>query len=198
MQRSYRWKPDNTKRVFECYNKYLPDALKNIFGNARRAYREKGKFPKWVTDDIRQKLLIHWEGEDFKKKSEQNRRNRLTEQVLGEGPTTHNTGRHSFYKKKKILVYFIFISFFYIILFYILRYLITLNFLIGATTRRTRYPRRPSRGNAQEEGHGSDCSKGPADTGPGYVQGGRYRGGTLAAYIGERDWEFCRKWLNSR
>ena len=108
LQRTFRWKPENTPEVLEGFNNLLGIELKGVFGNARRAFRYTGKFPKWITEDIKQKLLTYWDGEKFKKRSETNRKNRLAEQVIGEGPTTHNTGRHSFYRKKKLMVYFIF------------------------------------------------------------------------------------------
>ena len=88
------------------FNHAVGVELRGLFGNARRAFRAKGKFPEWVTGDLRKELVVYWDSEEFKKRSETNRKNRLTEQVLGEGPTTHNTGRHSFFKKKKMLVYF--------------------------------------------------------------------------------------------
>ena len=106
MQRTYRWKPDLTTQVSNGFKSCLKEALTGTFGKAKRSYVKTGKFSQWVTEDIRQKLLAHWNTPAFQAKSATNKANRLAERVAGEGPHTHNTGRHSFSKKKKIMVYF--------------------------------------------------------------------------------------------
>ena len=89
----------------------LKEALQGTFGNAKRSYVKTGKFPQWVTEDIRQKLLAHWNNPSFLAKSATNKANRLAKRVAGEGPHMQNTGHHSFSKKKKIMVYFLIFTF---------------------------------------------------------------------------------------
>ena len=108
-----------TNRVTNGFKTCLKEALQGTFGNTKRSFDMTGKFPQWITEDIRQKLVDHWNTLEFQAKSVTNKANRLSERVAGEGPHTHNTGRHSFSKKKKIMVYFLNIYFRnYIILIY--------------------------------------------------------------------------------
>ena len=91
-QRSYIWDSsydDALKRIWESK---LSGRLPDLLYKARMTYKKTGKHPNWISEPHWKVMLEKWEtDESFKKKSEQNSKNRNSD-CGGLGPSLHTGG----------------------------------------------------------------------------------------------------------
>ena len=92
LQRSYRWDSsldDVMKRIWESK---LSGRLPDLLYKARMAYKKTRKCPDWISEPHWKAMLEKWEIDaSFKKKSEQNSKNRNSD-CGGLGPSLHTGG----------------------------------------------------------------------------------------------------------
>jgi len=79
--------------------------LSDTFGKAKKAFKEKKKIPKWISESHWNDLLKYWDTEEFNNISNINSRNRKSG-FNGEGPSLHTGGSVAFseYKKRHVSV----------------------------------------------------------------------------------------------
>ena len=103
-QRSFRWRPELTRKVRRQFDAALQIELKLMMSQCTRAHKEGRRWPSWTTQRLRQQLLARWANPAHQAKVVKNRTNRMAEKVPGEGMHTHNAGSMAFSKKKKHMV----------------------------------------------------------------------------------------------
>jgi len=79
--------PENEGLVRRNFDIRGAKQLKSMFAYARKT----GKMPKFLSPDNAEQLRKYWESPDFKKVSEQNKKNRNSDQG-GVGPSLHTCG----------------------------------------------------------------------------------------------------------
>ena len=80
--------------------------MSDSFGKAKKAFREKKKIPKWISEVHWNGLLKYWDTEDFNNISNINSKNRKSGSN-GEGPSLHTGGSVAFaeYTKRHVCAY---------------------------------------------------------------------------------------------
>ena len=79
--------PENEGLVRRNFDIRVGKQLKSMFAYARKT----GKMPKFLSPDNAEQLRKFWESSDFQKVSEQNKKNRNSDQG-GVGPSLHTCG----------------------------------------------------------------------------------------------------------
>ena len=99
-QKHYYWHPNSETQVRSNFEFRGATRLKDILGYVRK-YNKK---PKWLPPRVWNDRLKHWsDGDKFKKLSQQNKKNRLSD-VEGFGPSLHTCGSISISERKRRLV----------------------------------------------------------------------------------------------
>jgi len=79
--------PENDGLVWRNFDIRGAKQLKSMFAYARKT----GKMPKFLSPDNAEQLRKYWESPKFKKVSDQNKKNRNSDQG-GDGPSLHTCG----------------------------------------------------------------------------------------------------------
>jgi len=86
-QKYYYWLPEHDRLVRRNFKIRAAKQLKNMFTYAQKS----GKIPDFMSPNNVEQLRKYWESPDFKKLSEQNKKNGNSEQD-GVGPSLHTCG----------------------------------------------------------------------------------------------------------
>ena len=85
LHKYFYWIPQNDCLVRRNFEIQGAKQLKSMFAYARKT----GKMPKFLSPDNAEQLRKYWESPDFKKVSEQNKKNRNSDQGAWDHPFTH-------------------------------------------------------------------------------------------------------------